>query len=76
VIIFSFAVERTSNKKAQALRAKQKSAGFRINMNCMVVSKFVKCLCIFCRRLIVFHLPSSQRQMKENVFSALFASLR
>jgi hypothetical protein len=41
-------------------------------MNCMLVSKFIDCLYIFCRRLIVFHLPllasrfggASQRQMK------------
>jgi len=84
-IIFLFAAERTANKKTQALRARQKSdlpkARVRINMNCRCVLKFANCLYIFCRRLIVFHLPllasrfggASQGQMKGKIFSALFA---
>jgi hypothetical protein len=46
--------------------SERKFAWFRINMNCMFASKFVDCRYIFCRRLIVFHLPCSQRQMKRN----------
>jgi hypothetical protein len=73
-------MQATANKKTQALRAKLKSdlqiAWFRINMNRVFALKFIKNLYIFCRRLIVFHLPSSQRQMKRKVLSALSATLR
>jgi hypothetical protein len=77
---FLFAVERTANKKTQALQAKHKSdlriAGSRIDMNFMLALNFTNFRHIFCRRLIVFHLPSSQRQMKRKVLSAFLAPLR
>jgi hypothetical protein len=67
--VFLFAAERPANKKTQALRAKRKSdlriAWYHITMNCLVTVKYINCRCIFCRRLIVFHLPSSQSQMKS-----------
>lgn len=38
--------------------------------------KFINCLFIFCHKLIVFQLPSSQRQLKRKVLSVFSAPLR
>ena len=46
------------------------------NTNFDFAIEFSICLYVFCRRRIVFHLPSSQRQMKRKVIPALSAPLR
>jgi hypothetical protein len=65
-----FTAERPVNKKIQALQAKRKTDQrvdlFHNYYELLFALIFINCRCIFCRRLIVFHLPSSQRQMKRN----------